>query len=121
MKYDEGKPKIHLVPPEAIIEAARVFGFGAEKYGENNWRQDIHKFPVSRHYSSIQRHMMAYMMGEDDDPESGLPHLSHALTQMMILIMTTKEGSITTDDRFSTATKRNEAHILNIVREPNDE
>ena len=121
MKYDEGKPKIHLVPPEAIIEAARVFGFGAEKYGKNNWRQDIHKFPVSRHYSSIQRHLMAYMMGEDNDPESGLPHLSHALTQMMILVMTTKEGAVSTDDRFSTAKKRNEANILNIVREPNDE
>jgi len=27
MKYDQDKPKIHLVPPEAIIEAAKVFGF----------------------------------------------------------------------------------------------
>jgi len=41
------------------------------------------------------------MMGEDNDPESGLPHLSHALTQMMILVMTTKEGDPkATDDRF---------------------
>jgi hypothetical protein len=101
MKYDNDKPKIHLVPPEAIIEAAKVFGFGAEKYGENNWRQDIEKFPVSRHYSSIQRHLLAYMSGEDQDPESGLPHLSQALTQMMILVMTTIESDpIDTDDRF---------------------
>jgi len=102
MKYDSGKPKIHLVPPEAIIEAAKVFGFGAEKYGENNWRQDIDKFPVSRHYSSIQRHLMAYHSGEDNDPESGLPHLSHALTQMMILLMTTLESDPElTDDRYN--------------------
>ena len=102
MKYDSGKPKIHLVPPEAIIEAAKVFGFGAEKYGENNWRQDINTFPVSRHYSSIQRHLMAYHSGEDNDPESGLPHLSHALTQMMILLMTTIESdSELTDDRYN--------------------
>lgn len=101
MKFDNDKPKIHLVPPEAIIEAAKVFGFGAEKYGENNWRHDINKFPVSRHYSSIQRHLLAYISGEDIDPESGLPHVSHALTQMMILCMTTLESDpIDTDDRF---------------------
>jgi hypothetical protein len=41
------------------------------------------------------------MSGEDQDPESGLPHLSHALTQMMILVMTTIESDpIDTDDRF---------------------
>lgn len=100
MKYDSGKPKLHLVPPEAIIEAATVFGFGAEKYGENNWRKDIAKFPYSRHYSSIMRHLFAFHSGEDLDPESGLPHLSHALTQMMILIMTTKEAP-KMDDRFN--------------------
>ena len=43
---------------------------------------------------------MAYMSGENEDPESGLPHLSHALTQMMILVMTTIEGDPSTDDRF---------------------
>jgi len=99
MKYDIEKPKIHLVPSDSIIEAARVFGFGASKYGENNWRKDLHKYAYSRHYSSIQRHLLAFISGEDNDLESGLPHLSHALTQMMILIQTIKDAP-ECDDRW---------------------
>ena len=100
MKFDNGKPPINLVPPEAIIAAANVFAFGAEKYGENNWRRDINKFPVSRHYASIMRHLLAYHSGETFDPESGLPHTHHALTQMIILLMCEMEGSGEMDDRF---------------------
>lgn len=104
MKFDTDKPKIHLVPPEVIEAMATVYGFGAEKYGENNWRQDIHKFPYSRHYSSIMRHLLAFHSGEDLDPESGLPHLWHAMTQMAILTMTTIEAP-EMDDRFKSGDK----------------
>lgn len=85
MKFDNDKPKIHLVPPEAIIEAAKVFGFGAEKYGENNWRDDGGSTGYGRTYSSIQRHLNTFWQGEDIDPESGKSHLVHALTQLIIL------------------------------------
>jgi len=40
MKFDEGKAPLALIPPEALLEIAEVFGFGAEKYGVNNWRDD---------------------------------------------------------------------------------
>ena len=84
-KFDNGKPPIHLLPTKTLTDAAYVFKFGASKYGENNWRHDIDEMPYSRQYSSIQRHLMAWHSGEDLDPESGLPHLDHALTQIMIL------------------------------------
>lgn len=101
MKFDNGKPSISLVPPEAIVAAANVYGFGASKYGENNWRDDLDKFPYSRHYNSIMRHMLAWHNGEDIDPESGLPHTHHALTQMMILITCEMHGK-EVDDRYNT-------------------
>jgi hypothetical protein len=91
MKYDQGKAPIHLIPSEAIISMANVLGFGAEKYGENNWRQDVNETTYGRTYSSLQRHLNAFWSGEDTDPESGLPHLDHALTQLMILKMQTIE------------------------------
>lgn len=84
-KFDSGKSPIHLVPTKCVTDAARVFGFGAAKYGENNWRHDLNNMPFSRHYGSIMRHLLAWHSGEDIDPESGLPHLDHALTQIMIL------------------------------------
>ncbi len=100
MKYDEGKPPISLVPPECIEEIAKCFGYGAEKYGPYNWRHDVDKTSYSRTYSSIQRHLGAYWRGEDLDPESGLSHLSHAATQIFILMIQNQEGP-QQDDRFS--------------------
>lgn len=99
MKYDNDKPKMHLVCPEFITEVARVLTFGANKYGENNWRHDVDKTSYGRTYSSVQRHLNAFWAGEDIDPESHLPHLAHAATQIMILYMQTLEGP-EMDDRF---------------------
>ena len=100
-KFDQGKPPIHLVPTKAVSDAAYVFGFGAKKYGENNWREDTDVMPYSRHYSSIQRHLMAWFSGEDFDPESGLHHLDHALTQIMILKTSVDFGNQDQiDDRY---------------------
>ena len=100
-KHDQGKPPIHLIPTKVLSDAAYVFGFGASKYGENNWRNDLDNMPYSRHYGSIQRHMLAWFSGEDIDPESGLPHLDHALTQLMILKTTTDYANTEeVDDRY---------------------
>jgi hypothetical protein len=97
MKLDNGKPNIALIPPEVLLQMAEVFGFGAEKYGMNDWRKDYSEW--SRTYSSIQRHLNAFWAGEDLDPESGKPHLTHALTQMAILLMYYHEHK-DMDDRY---------------------
>lgn len=99
MKYDSDKAPIALIPPECIEEIARVFGMGAKKYGENNWRIDLHNTSFSRTYSSIQRHLNAFWKGENIDPESGLSHLAHAATQIMILMIQNTNGK-EMDDRW---------------------
>ena len=104
MKYDEGKPQLGLIPPEALIEIARVLGFGAAKYGVNNWRKDGDNTSWIRTYSSIQRHLNAWLSGEDVDPESGMNHLSHAATQIMILMVHQMEHP-EVDDRYKKENK----------------
>jgi len=99
MKFDQGKPPLGLIPPEALLEVAKVFGFGADKYGANNWRKDGNNTSWIRTYSSIQRHMNAWLAGEDTDPESGQSHLAHATTQLMILMIHEMEHRVC-DDRF---------------------
>lgn len=99
MKFDNGKPPLALIPPEALIEIAKVFGFGAEKYGVNNWRKDGDNTSWMRTYSSIQRHLNAWMSGQNEDPESGLNHLTHAATQIMILMIHQMEHP-ECDDRY---------------------
>lgn len=85
MKFDKGKPPLALIPPEILFEVSEILAFGAAKYGVNNWRKDGENTEFSRTYSSLQRHLNAWWMGEDDDPESGKSHLMHAITQLMIL------------------------------------
>jgi hypothetical protein len=99
MKYDDDKPPVALIPPECIIEIAKVLNMGAKKYGPWNWRDDLSNTTFSRTYSSIQRHLNAYWQGEDDDPESGLSHLAHAATQIMILMIQHQDGK-EMDDRY---------------------
>jgi len=103
MKFDQGKPPIHMVPPEVIEAMAIVMDFGAKKYGENNWRLDP-STGWSRSYSSLQRHLNSFWRGEDNDPESGEPHLAHALTQCAILYMYFLENK-DMDDRYDTKRK----------------
>lgn len=99
MKYDQEKEPLGLIPPEALLEIARVLGFGAKKYGVNNWRQDGKNTSWLRTYSSIQRHLNAWLAGQDLDPESGESHLSHAATQLMILMVHQMENP-QCDDRY---------------------
>ncbi len=100
MKYDSDKPNISLIPPEVLLDVARVFEMGAKKYGVNNWRKDLDVIEWSRTYSSIQRHLLQWHSGEDIDPESNEHHILHAITQLMILYITTQEGASVMDDRF---------------------
>ena len=99
MKYDENKPPHALIPPECLTYIDEVLGYGANKYGAHNWRDDLNTTKFSRPYSSIQRHLNAYWAGEDNDHKSDLSHVAHAATQIFIL-MTQHEHGRAMDDRY---------------------
>ena len=82
-KDDDHKIRLDLIPPEVIMEIGKVLTFGAIKYAPNNWQQ-LPNFN-RRYYAAALRHLMAWRMGEDFDKESGLLHLSHALTCLAFL------------------------------------
>ena len=68
----------------ALLKAAEVFGHGAEKYSAWSWL-DVQPWEW-RYYASTVRHLLAWRGGERVDPDSGLSHLSHALTNLMIMV-----------------------------------
>lgn len=82
-KFDDGKTRYDLLPPEALEAVARVLTFGATKYGDRNWEQGIEE---GRLYGAAQRHLWADWRGEKLDPESGMPHLWHAACNLCMLI-----------------------------------
>jgi hypothetical protein len=87
-KADGGKVRVDLVDPLLVESAANAMSFGAEKYGENNWRSGISQ---SRLYGALLRHIFAYWQREDQDPESGHSHLDHAAAMLMMLIRMHKD------------------------------
>ena len=96
IKHDADKPRLDLIPPEALMAVGEVFAYGAEKYEEWNWRKGM---AHSRLVSALLRHLMAHQMGEDKDPETGFTHLAHmACNALMLLGSYLNEDGI--DDRW---------------------
>lgn len=84
-----------LIPVNAIAELARVYGYGSQKYDDNNWRKG-YRWGLS--YDALQRHINAFWSGEEYDEESGLHHLAHAMFHLAALFTFHTEG-LGTDDR----------------------
>lgn len=95
IKYDTGKARFDLIPPEAIERLAELYAHGAEKYRENNWKKGG---PWGRYYAAMQRHMHAYWAGESIDPDSGFPHMVHVMWNAVALLHF-EGNNIGTDDR----------------------
>lgn len=76
-KDDVGKLRASLFPLSAFWAVIEVLEFGAARYGVENWRE----VPEgrTRYYDALLRHLTAWYSGERLDPESGKPHLAHAL------------------------------------------
>lgn len=89
VKHDQGKSRLDLIPPEALFAMAEVLGFGANKYGDRNWELGI---DPDRLYAALQRHLWAWWGGEEEDEESLLPHLWHALAGISMLITLQQRG-----------------------------
>jgi len=83
IKFDSGKLRYSLIPPEALEGLASVLTYGAKKYKPNNWKQVD---DTSRYIDALYRHLEAWRSGEQFDSESNLPHLAHALTNVSFLI-----------------------------------
>jgi hypothetical protein len=78
-----------LIPSEPLAELARVYGYGASKYSDNNWRKG---YPYSWSLSALYRHIEAFRRGQSADPESGRHHLAHAAFHLFTLIWFDQNG-----------------------------
>lgn len=80
--FDEGKPRMDLVP-KSFMGVVDVLTYGVGKYGDRNWERGM---SWGKLFGSAMRHLWQFWWGQDLDPESGLPHLAHAATCVLMLL-----------------------------------
>lgn len=90
--YGDLKVPLALVPSTAIILMGQAFKEGARKYGPFNWREKSVEGMTYAHASL--RHLMAWIDGEEIDPESGNPHLAHVLACVAIMVDAAATGCL---------------------------
>lgn len=87
VKFDQDKPSMSSIPKEAMWEMGLALGYGAKKYGDGNYRNGM---AVSRQLAAAVRHIYQHLDGQDNDPESGLSHIGHALASLAMAAYTIK-------------------------------
>lgn len=99
--YSRGKPSLQQLHFRALMRVMDVAEYGEKKYGRWNWKKGM---KWSELQGSALRHLFWWSMGEDSDPESGLPHLAHAAWNILTLLDYALED-LGTDDRYKSSTK----------------
>lgn len=115
-KFDAEKIRTDLFSTLALEELAKVLTYGAKKYGAQNWRSGM---AWSRLLGACLRHVFAFMRGEDNDRETGICHLAHAMCCLMFLLEyhATRNGS---DDRWDEKSKMPYAQVRDELASPRE-
>jgi len=79
------KLPLSLWPESATAVGCLALLDGMLKYGRANYRA-APNLRLSIYVDALKRHVNAFVEGEDVDPDSGIPHLGHALACLAILV-----------------------------------
>ena len=86
-RYNTGKPDFSLIPLCTLEDEARVWAYGEKKYAAWNWAKGM---DWSVPFACAMRHLSKWQAGEENDEESGLPHLAHAMCNLRMLTLYAK-------------------------------
>jgi hypothetical protein len=95
--YDDGKAPLATLPWAAVREMSLVQAYGKKKYNDfDNYRKGME---VSRNLSCALRHIAEYMEGHDEDVESGINPLAHAMCRLAFVLQNIHDETAI-DDRY---------------------
>lgn len=80
---DPNKPRLSLIPKEALWQMGGAFTYGEKHYGSHNWRKGI---KISYLLDAAIRHINEFNDGENIDVKSGNPHLGNAMADLAMAI-----------------------------------
>ena len=104
-KLKNGNPKdamgsrkvpLSVLPAQVLLETALGLYEGGRKYGVSNYR--VAGVRASVYYDATMRHLMDWWEGQDIDPDSGLSHVTKAISSLMVL-RDSMLNDMCTDDR----------------------
>jgi len=79
-----GKVPLHLWPETATVFGCIAFLDGALKYGRSNFR--VVGVRASIYVDAAKRHINLWFEGEENEPDTGIPHLAYALACLAIIV-----------------------------------
>lgn len=71
----KAKPRMSLLPFDALLLVAQVLTFGAVKYSPDSWKRE--PFTAQDYMDAMLRHLAKISAGEFADEETKLPHAAH--------------------------------------------
>lgn len=74
------------MPFRALDLVAHIMTYGAKKYGDRNWESGTNHTFTTRQIAAAYRHLQQHMIGNHFDAESGLRHLAHAATDILMAL-----------------------------------
>jgi len=77
------KVPMSTVSAPVLMEMGLAMLEGDRKYGRHNYR--VIGVRASVYYDAAMRHLMAWWEGEDIDPDSGISHITKALSCLAVL------------------------------------
>lgn len=92
----DSKAPLEYLVTSCFEDDAYVHKHGADKYGKFNWRVD--EITASTYVGAMMRHLKAWTEGQDLDPDSGKPHLTH-LRACCAVVLDAQMYSTLIDDR----------------------
>lgn len=77
------KVPLHVVSSPVMMELGLAMLGGDRKYGGHNYR--VSGVRASVYYDATMRHLMHWWEGTDIDEDSGLSHITKAMSSLMVL------------------------------------
>lgn len=106
------KVPLHVVSSPVLMEIGLAMLEGDRKYGGHNYR--VAGVRASVYYDALMRHAMSWWEGEDIDPDSGLNHITKALSTLTVL-RDAMLNDMWTDDRPPKVKNQNWVKDLNVL------
>lgn len=109
MSNKENKPRLSLIPKDALWSMGEAFTFGELKHGTYSWKNDSHT--LTEMLDKSMRHIIQFSNGENVDEQSQVLHLGSALADLAIAV-DLFYNSKHLDDRFKGSVEETKEEVI---------